>query len=173
VPDANVENVHGSVHSVTSREGAGEVTETAGAPVPESSPTPPERPEVPPHLGRDLALYTLVRFGLIAAVAGLLVLAKVPLLVGLAVGLVGGLVLAMLLLRGWHNRISAGLAARGMVRKAARDRLRAELRGELRDGIETGSQPAVESDVEYSQVSGPVRDGGDDTDGAGSSADRL
>lgn len=88
-------------------------------------------PEVPPHLGRDLALYTLARFGFIAVVAIVLLFFRVPVLVAVAVGVVVALPLSMVLLRGWHTRVSAGLAARGMVRRAARERLRAELRGEL------------------------------------------
>jgi Protein of unknown function (DUF4229) len=87
-------------------------------------------PEVPAHLGRDLLLYVLARFALVAVVATVLTLINVPLLISILVGLVLGLPVSMLLLRGWHERISAGLAARGMVRRAARDRLRSELRGE-------------------------------------------
>jgi hypothetical protein len=63
-------------------------------------------------------------------VAAVLTLINVPLLVSIAVGLVVGLPVSMVVLRGWHQRVAAGLAARGMVRRAARDRLRAELRGE-------------------------------------------
>lgn len=104
-----------------------------------SDDTPAERPtadtsrplpNVPAHLGRDLALYVLARFALVAAVAVVLTLVNVPLLVSVAVGLVIGLPLSLVLLRGWHEKVSAGLAARGMVRRAAREQLRAELRGE-------------------------------------------
>jgi hypothetical protein len=87
-------------------------------------------PEVPPHVGRDLALYVLARFALVVTIAAVLTLINVPLLVSIAVGLVVGLPVSMVVLRGWHERVAAGLAARGMVRRAARDRLRAELRGE-------------------------------------------
>ena len=87
-------------------------------------------PDVPPHVGRDLALYVLARFALVAVLATVLTLIHVPLLISIMVGLVMGLPLSMVLLRGWHDRVAAGLAARGMVRRAARDRLRAELRGE-------------------------------------------
>ena len=87
-------------------------------------------PVVPPHVGRDLAVYVLARFVLVAAVAVVLTLINVPLLISIMVGLILGLPVSMLLFRGWHDRVAAGLAARGMVRRAARDRLRAELRGE-------------------------------------------
>jgi hypothetical protein len=104
---------------------------TAGEPKP--------LPAVPPHLGRDLALYVLARFALVAVVALILTVVNVPLLVSIAVGLVVGVPLSMVVLRGWHERISTGLAARGMVRRAARDELRAELRGEGRQGPASGS----------------------------------
>jgi hypothetical protein len=100
----------------------------------DSTTEPPALPQVPPHIGRDLALYIVARFGLVVVVAVVLTLVNVPLLVSVAVGLVIGLPVSMLVLRGWHERISAGLAARGMVRRAARDQLRAELRGEARQG---------------------------------------
>ena len=97
---------------------------------PEIRPETAALPEVPAHLGRDLTLYVLARFALVVAVAAVLTLINVPLLVSIAVGLVVGLPVSMVVLRGWHQRVAAGLAARGMVRRAARDRLRAELRGE-------------------------------------------
>jgi hypothetical protein len=97
---------------------------------PEIRPESVVLPDVPPHVGRDLTLYVLARFALVVVVAALLTLINVPLLVSVAVGLVVGLPVSMVVLRGWHERVAAGLAARGMVRRAARDRLRAELRGE-------------------------------------------
>jgi hypothetical protein len=92
--------------------------------------TSQELPPVPPHVGRDLALYVLARLALIAVVAVVLGLVDVPLLISVAVGVVIGLPLSMVVLRGWHERVSAGLAARGAVRRAQREALRAELRGE-------------------------------------------
>ena len=89
---------------------------------------------VPEGLGRDLILYSAARFGIIAVVAVVLSLAGVPLVLGLAAGLILGLPLAMLLFRGWHNRVSAGLAVRSALRREQREKLRAELRGE--DGTE-------------------------------------
>jgi hypothetical protein len=94
----------------------------------------PALPVVPPHVGRDLGLYVLARFALVAVVAVILAVINVPLLIAIAVGLVAGVPLSMVVLRGWHERVAAGLAARGAVRRAARDRLRAELRGDPRSG---------------------------------------
>lgn len=91
-------------------------------------------PEVPPHLGRDLTLYILARFALVAVVAVVLTVVNVPLLISVAVGFVAGLPLSAVILRGWHQKVAHGLAARGMVRRAARDQLRAELRGEAVPG---------------------------------------
>lgn len=100
-------------------------------------PAPTALPVVPPHIGRDLALYVLARFGLVAVVAVVLTLINVPLLISIAVGLIAGVPLSMVLLRGWHDRVAAGLAARGAVRRAARDELRAELRGDGHSGTAT------------------------------------
>lgn len=85
---------------------------------------------VPDGLGRDLVLYSLARFGIIAVVAVVLSVVGVPLVLGLAAGLIVGLPLAMLLFRGWHNRVSHGLGVRAAIRREQRDKLRAELRGE-------------------------------------------
>jgi Flp pilus assembly protein TadB len=95
-----------------------------------------DAPAAPTGLGRDLALYTLGRIGLIVVVAVVLVLAGVPLLISLAVGVIAGLPLSMLVLRGLHNRVSTGLAHRSAARRAQRARLRAELRGEADEDSE-------------------------------------
>jgi hypothetical protein len=95
-----------------------------------AEPTAAAAPPVPPHLGRDLTLYVLARFALVAVVTVVLGFVNVPLLIAIAVGLVVGLPLSLVVLRGQHEKIAAGLAARGMARRAARDQLRAELRGE-------------------------------------------
>jgi hypothetical protein len=84
----------------------------------------------PAHLGRDLILYTLARFGLLAAITGILLLFKVPLLVALAVAVVAGFPLGILLLRPLNRRVTEGLAARGAAKYAERERLRAQLRGD-------------------------------------------
>jgi hypothetical protein len=83
-----------------------------------------------PQLGRDLALYTLARIGLVAAVTGLLLVFRVPFLVSLAVAIVVGFPVSLLVFRGLNERVTSGLAARGEARHAERQRLRARLRGE-------------------------------------------
>ena len=83
-----------------------------------------------PHLARDLTLYLVARFGLIAVVAGVLVLVKVPLLVSLAIAIVVGLPIGLLAFRGLNHRVTAGLAVRNERRARERAKLRAELRGE-------------------------------------------
>ncbi|EHR59312.1 hypothetical protein SaccyDRAFT_0378 [Saccharomonospora cyanea NA-134] len=84
-------------------------------------------------LVRDLALYVLARFSLVAVITAILVLVQVPLLVGLVIGLVVGLPLGLLLFRSLNAKVTAGLAARNERRATERARLRAELRGERLD----------------------------------------
>jgi hypothetical protein len=87
------------------------------------------------HLGRDLALYSLARVGLVVAITALLMLFRVPFVVSLAVAVVAGFPVGMLLFRGLNRRVTDGLVARGAAKHAERERLRAELRGETpRDG---------------------------------------
>jgi hypothetical protein len=76
--------------------------------------------------GRDIAVYTAARIGLLAVIAFLLTLAHVPLLIAVAVGLVLAWPLSMVLLRGLNTRIAAALTER----RAERLRMRAQLRGE-------------------------------------------
>jgi len=76
--------------------------------------------------GRDIALYTGARIGLLALIAFLLTLAHVPLLIAIAVGLVLAWPLSLVLLRGLNARIAAALTER----RAERLKMRAELRGE-------------------------------------------
>ena len=76
--------------------------------------------------GRDIALYTGARIGLLVVIAFLLTLAHVPLLIAIAVGLVLAWPLSLVLLRGLNNRIAAALTER----RAERLNMRAELRGE-------------------------------------------
>jgi hypothetical protein len=76
--------------------------------------------------GRDIAVYTAARIGLLAVIAFLLTLAHVPLLIAVAVALVLAWPLSMVLLRGLNTRIAAALTER----RAERLRMRAQLRGE-------------------------------------------
>jgi len=77
-----------------------------------------------------LVAYTLARLAIVVAVAGLLVLAGVPLLLALLIGVVAALPLSMLLLRGLRKRMDAGVAAVQERRTAQREMLRARLRGD-------------------------------------------
>jgi len=77
-----------------------------------------------------LVAYTLARLAIVVAVAGLLVLAGVPLLLALLIGVVAALPLSMLLLRGLRKRMDAGVAVVQERRTAQRDVLRARLRGD-------------------------------------------
>ena len=76
--------------------------------------------------GRDIALYTAARIGLLVVIAFLLTLVNVPLLIAVAVGLVLAWPLSMVLLRGLNARIAAAMTER----RAERLKMRAELRGE-------------------------------------------
>lgn len=82
------------------------------------------------HLGRDIALYTAARVGIVVVIAAVLVLVKIPLLVALAVAVVAAFPLSMLLLKGLNQRVAAAMAERGEARRTERDKLRAELRGD-------------------------------------------
>lgn len=81
-------------------------------------------------LARDVTLYVLARLGLVAVVAGALMLFKVPLLPALAVGVVVALPASLFLFKGLRQRVAAGLNERQAVRQAERAKLRAELRGD-------------------------------------------
>ncbi|WP_344873511.1 DUF4229 domain-containing protein [Allokutzneria multivorans] len=82
------------------------------------------------ELTRDIALYTVARFGTVAAVAALLVLVNVPLLVALLVALVVALPASLVIFKGLRVRVATGLAEAGERRRAERAAFRAELRGE-------------------------------------------
>jgi uncharacterized protein (DUF2062 family) len=76
--------------------------------------------------GRDIAVYTAARIGLLAVIVFLLTLAHVPLLIAVAVGLVLAWPLSMVLFRGLNTRIATAMNER----RAERRKMRAELRGE-------------------------------------------
>ena len=77
-----------------------------------------------------LVAYTLARLAIVVAVAGLLVLAGVPLVLAILIGVVAALPLSMLLLRGLRKRMDAGVAAVHERRTAQREVLRSRLRGD-------------------------------------------
>jgi Protein of unknown function (DUF4229) len=83
-----------------------------------------------PGLAATIWLYTLARFGLVAAVAGVLLLAGVPLLIAVLVGLIVALPLSMVLFRGLRGRLDAALAEVRERRSAERAALRGRLRGD-------------------------------------------
>jgi hypothetical protein len=77
-----------------------------------------------------VALYTVARLAMVAAMALILVLAGVPLLVSILIALVVALPLSMVLLGSLRARVNTGLAVVGERRRAERDRLRRQLRGD-------------------------------------------
>ena len=102
------------------------------SPAPEPDRAAPAAPGGEPGLAAVLALYLLARVGLLALIAGLLVLAGTPLVIALLVALVVALPLSMLLFRGLRARLDAALAGARERRSAQRAALREGLRGELR-----------------------------------------
>ncbi|MDT7711840.1 MAG: hypothetical protein QOG46_529 [Pseudonocardiales bacterium] len=90
----------------------------------------PQTPPTGSTLARDVALYTVARLAMIAAVALILVLAGVPLLVSILLALVVALPLSIVLLGSLRARVNTGLAVVGERRRAERDRLRRQLRGD-------------------------------------------
>ena len=97
------------------------------------------------HLPRDLTIYIVARFALVAVVAWVLSLVGVPLLVALLIGLVVGLPVGLLVFRSLNARVTAGLAKRNESRARARAALRAQLRGDVgvdNSGIESDHRTA-------------------------------
>jgi hypothetical protein len=97
-----------------------------------SSPAPAR-----PGLAATVALYTLARVGMVAAIAMLLVLAGVPLVLAVLVGLIVALPLSMVAFRGLRARLDEALGSALERRSAQREALRARLRGDV------GEAPAV------------------------------
>jgi uncharacterized protein DUF4229 len=100
-----------------------------------------------PSLVGPLLAYTLARLGLVAAVAGLLVLAGVPLILAVLVGVVAALPLSMLLLRGLRKRMDAGVTAARERRAAQRAVLRARLRGDDLPDAGSGERAERQADA--------------------------
>lgn len=114
-----------------------------------------------PGLPVVLAQYVLARLGLLALLAGLLVLAGAPVVVALLVALVVALPLSMLLFRGLRARLDAALAAAAARRRIERDALRARLRGDLGDDG-AGPVDAGRAGPSGSGQPGEGQPGGDD-----------
>lgn len=110
----------------------------------------------PPELGLAgvLVAYGLARLGLLALVAGLLLLAGTPLLVALLVGLIVALPLSLLLFRGLRGRLDEALAASRARRSAQRATLRAGLRGDPRVDAARPSEPTGSGDGPERQPDG-------------------
>ena len=98
-----------------------------------------------PSFVGTLVAYTLARLCLVAVVAGLLVLAGVPLVLAILIGVVAALPLSMLLLRGLRKRMDAGVAAVQERRTAQREVLRARLRG---DNLSARSDDGAEREAD-------------------------
>lgn len=81
-------------------------------------------------MSRDLVYYTLLRLGLLVAIAGVLTVAGVPMLVALLIAVVLAFALSLVLFRSLRARLATDLAHARSQRRAERARLRAELRGE-------------------------------------------
>ncbi|WP_343231396.1 DUF4229 domain-containing protein [Saccharopolyspora ipomoeae] len=107
-------------------------TEATTATAPEAGADQPTggTSEVKPNLARDIALYTVARFGLVAIVAALLMLAQVPVLVAIAVSVVVVMPLSLLVFGRLRRRVAIGMAERTEDRRQRREQLRAELRGD-------------------------------------------
>lgn len=89
-----------------------------------------------PSLGRAIAVYTLIRAGLVVVLTAALWLAgkpfQMPLIVALAFAIVLQLPLSVIFFRGARNDLTAALARAKESRTAERDRLFTELTGEER-----------------------------------------
>ena len=90
----------------------------------------PQTPPTGSTLARDVALYTVARLAMVAAIALILVLAGVPLPVSILLALVVALPLSIVLLGSLRARVNAGLALVGEHRRTERERLRRQLRGD-------------------------------------------
>lgn len=83
-----------------------------------------------PGLAATVVLYALARLGLLALIAGLLLVAGTPLVIALLVALIVALPLSMFVFRGLRTRLDTALAASRARRGEERTALRARLRGE-------------------------------------------
>jgi len=113
-----------------------------------------------PGLVGTLLAYTAARLCIVVAVAGLLVLAGVPLLLAALIGLIAALPLSMLLLKGMRGRLDLAMAAVRERRATEREALRARLRGDDLSGGGTGTDgPADGGAKDGSAESGGSEDG--------------
>ncbi|HEY0814805.1 MAG TPA: DUF4229 domain-containing protein [Pseudonocardia sp.] len=98
-----------------------------------------------PSLVGPLIAYTAARLAIVGVIAGLLVVAGVPLLLALLIGLIAALPLSMVLLRGLRGRLDTSLAVVRERRAAQREVLRSRLRGDDADPAgELRADPAAD-----------------------------
>lgn len=162
-----------AMRNCTSTTSYGEVNSPYPGGVTEATSPHEQRAETPgsggPKLGRAIAVYGLARLLIIAAVAGILTLVKVPLLVAIMVALVVAVPASMLLLKRPSTDLNVALARAGARRRAQKAELLAQLRGEEEPaGSELGERQAdsaAERPEEHDQPGGT--EGGDEvpTDG--------
>ena len=107
---------------------------------PGSRPLAP-RPGAERGVAAVLALYALARIGLLVVIAGLLMLAGVPIVIAVLVSLIVALPLSMLLFRGLRGRLDDALAVARTRRGAQRSALRAGLRGDPDEGDGGAGEP--------------------------------
>lgn len=99
-----------------------------------------------PGLLSTVLRYALARVAVVAVVAGLLLLAGVPLTIAVLVGLIVALPLSMVLFRGLRSRLDAALAEARRRRSDERAALRRRLRGEEPAAPGPGSDQAFAAD---------------------------
>jgi hypothetical protein len=105
------------------------MAEHTGA-VPSGTPSGPTGgPATPPKILPWLLIYTVGRLAIAAALVLLLWLAGLDFWSGMLFGLLLSMPVSYLLLRPSRERLTEGLAARSMARKAAKEDLRSRLSG--------------------------------------------
>jgi hypothetical protein len=87
-------------------------------------------PATPPRVGVPLALYTLGRLLITAALVAVIWVAGLPGFPALLFGLLLSMPVSYLLLRGVRDRLTEALAARSVARRAEKQDLRARLSGD-------------------------------------------
>ena len=92
-------------------------------------PGPDGGPARPPKVAPWLAIYTIGRIGIFAALTMILWMLGLDLWSGLLFGLLLSMPVSYLLLRPPRERLTEGLAARSIARRAAKEDLRARLSG--------------------------------------------
>lgn len=101
----------------------------AFVPVQATGDTVPREGGRPPALAKWLAIYTVLRLGMLVVLAGLMSLVM-PFILASLFAVVLALPLSWLLFGGVRKRVNAGLARSNSARRAERERLRSALNGE-------------------------------------------